>query len=467
MTTTDWQNPNNQNDNDLNLNFDFILDENDQKKQDSKKEEEILNFWILQENNEVKETISQNDEIKKEYNNQIQETIIEQEIKAPDIERKVNINSNNSLEEAKSEEVKTEESIPGEKNTEEIENTKPEDVEIYQTSMENFNNTINKLNEAKEQWIQKISSEQFEKQEIKEVKDENIVNSESNIWVIDLDNILWKEEWETKTTEVENTITQNQVIKENIDTTTESINNKNPYETITNKTNKDNNTSKEHKKHLIKVIWITAACVLWWFFILKTMYPIQFNSTDQWNENIENTNETPIEQEQTSETTEENTNETTVENEPSNEIIEENTQTNTTTETWHNANTQDIDPFQELDNIQTKDEIKKEETISTLQDYVTRWKEYLEIWNQTDNRDIIKYSTYIKVKWETYLKELETSETLDIQWLDVYLAQSSWYLIQLENLKNEELSKTETNNTWENQEIQESQTNWSWETNWI
>lgn len=461
MTTTDWQNTNNQNDNDLNLNFDFILDENDQKKAETIKEEEVPNFWILQENGDIKESPSQENNIEKNENNKIQEVIIEQEIKTPETENNENINLNNSLEG-----TKTIESVAGEANTNEIENTKPEEVEIYQTSMENFNNTINKLNEAKEQWIQKISSEELQKQEIQETKDENIVSTESNIWVIDLDNILWKEEWETKIKEIKDNIIQKQEIQENINTTTESINNennKNPYETITNQTNIDNDSSKkEHKKHLIKVIWITAACLLWWFFILKTMYPIQFNSdSSQENTNIENpVEENPFLQEPQPIAEEPVVEEPVIEESVVEESVIEETQD-------HNTTNEDIDPFQELDNIQTKDEIKKEETISLLQDYVNRWKEYLEIWNQTDNRDIIKYSTYIKVKWETYLKELETSETLDIQWLDTYIAQSSWYLIQLENLKNEELSKAETNSTWEKQEIQESQTSWSWETSWI
>ncbi|MCF7834906.1 hypothetical protein K9M48_02520 [Candidatus Gracilibacteria bacterium] len=511
MPTQDDQNTKNQND-DLNLNFDFILDEEDEKKQnETKKEDDLLNFGIVEEKQEIKkedkkEMIDNNPVVQEEIPVIQKETPILQE-ETPVVQKETPVIQEETPVVQKETPVVQEETPIVQEETpilqEEIPIVQEETPVIqeetpilqeetpviqeetpvvqeetpivqedkstknYEPSMDTFNQTIEQLNNSREQGEQKISSDNL-------IQNTNNIDKEDTNTqtqgVINLDDVLGDDNQVQDNLQFQST--QQEIPQETETTNTVPENpiaqdNKNPYETITNPTNTDNpDAKKEHKKHLIKVIGITSVCVIAGFFILKTMYPMQFNSSDT-QENPETTIETPVEEnpflqepEPVVETPIDNTTneETPVEETIPEEITtEEPLDTNTDTSNQdHNTTNDEIDPFQELDNIQTQEKIKEEESISTIQSYIARGKEYLEIGNETNNRDIIKYSKYISIKGESILKQLETADFLDIQGIDSYLAQSSGYLIQLENLKNEELSKPEiTDETGDNNETQE------------
>jgi hypothetical protein len=200
-------------------------------------------------------------------------------------------------------------------------------------------------------------------------------------------------------------------------------------------------------------------CLIAWFFILKTMYPIQFGATDWWP--VADTGTTaqivdippqdstipPTDIMFTWDTTD--TENTWTINELTWNILDI---------SWniqdHNITTWQWDPFQVLDNIQTQDEIKKQATIDSLKDFANKWQYYLDLWKQKWIKDMLKYWVYLTGKANIFVNQIENWEILDISSLDSNLAQFSVYLQKLQDLENapnttsQEQSGIQEQNTW-------------------
>lgn len=409
----DTKQPINQNTNDdLNIDFDIILDqseESNKNKEDSKptiqRSDSDLNFDLNPEL-QVKEQV-----IIKELTSPIQET---QEIIA--------------MPEVKIEEKETVQEIQS-NNTEILQTSS------YNPDLQSVNETIEQLQEAKEQWKQIITSNKLNDIPTTSTIDAKITQQETQkentipIWTMNLDDILPTSEIKTQSPIQD--IPQVQ-FPQSVQQST------NPYDIASQAIVKTE--ISWHKKHLIIVIWIVAACLIAGFFILKTMYPMQFGASNWWSwTNIDTTQETNPFQEATPPSTEEIIS--------TGEVLEITwTDQNIDELTWNILNlswdiqdhniTDQTDPFQDLDNLQTSDEQKKQATIDSLKEFVTQWEYYLNLWKEKKISDMMKFWAFLTNKSTTFINQIENWEILDISSLDWYLAQSSWYLQTLQDLEN-------------------------------
>lgn len=334
----------------------------------------------------------------------------------------------------------------------------------YNPDLNAANETIQQLQEAREQWNQTITSNKLEEIPTAQTFDAKITQQETQttnkipLWAINLDDILPATEIQTQSPIQD--IPQVQF--------PQSIQQpSNPYDIAPAQQSTLQPNINGNKKHLIMVVWIVAVCLIAWFFILKTMYPIQFGSTSEstWNNTTDtNTQATDLFQQTPPIPTEEMilTWETLI-NSWIDETINELTW-NIQDLSWdildHNVTTGETDPFQALDNLQTTDEQKKQATIDSLKEFVTKWEYYLNLWKQKKISDMMKYGTSLKIKSTTYINQIENWEILDISWLDAYLAQSSWYLQKLQDLENApDTTSQGQENTWFTETW--TQTDWS------
>lgn len=401
---------------DLNIDFDIILEQN----QEPEKSKEDLNINI--------ETIQKsgsdlNFDLNPEPQLKQQEVIKEIEVPMQEIQEKI------AIPEAKIEKNET---------AQEIEKT---DTEILQTSsynpdLKSVNETIQQLQEVKQQWKQTIASDKLNEISTTSTIDAKITKQETQIpnsipiWTINLDDILPTSEIKTQSPIQD--IPQ-VPFPQSVQQST------NPYDIATQTTVKTKTTWS--KKHLIMVVSIVAACLIAAFFILKTMYPMQFGSSNWWSwNNIDTTQEQNPFQETT----------------PlppaeivfTGEVLEETwTDQNIDELTWNILNlsgdiqdhniTDQTDPFQDLDNLQTSDEQKKQATIASLKEFVTQWEYYLNLWKEKKISEMMKFWAFLTNKSTNFINQIENWEILDISSLDSYLAQSSWYLQDLQKLEND------------------------------
>lgn len=445
---------------DLNINFDIILDKNEQ----SPKVEEDLKIDI-------------------ENKSQINSDLNFDLTPSPQIEEEISNKQDNNIVEDKEPETTVMPEIISEKietiaidNTEKIETKKETDNQIIENTENSYNpdlnaanQTIQQLQEAKQQWQQEISSDKLDNIQTTQTIDAKITKQETetvntiNVWVMNLDDIISPPEIKTQSP-IQDTpqIQFPESVKKS----------ENPYDILETTTQVKN--TWEHKKHLIMIIAIVLVCLIVGFFVLKTMYPVQFGTTNEWSWNNIESN-TPV--------TEPFQETTPPVEEP---ILSWETITNTWTtdqniniSTWdmgniswdmgdHNANPSD--PFEALDDLQTTDEQKKQTTIDSLKDFVSKWQYYLDLWKQNKISDMMKYWTLLKGKSNTFITQIENWEILDISSLDWYLAQASWYLQNLQELENASNTTAQEpnpqkensgfNQTWE----QETAPDWStWE----
>lgn len=435
-------------DDDLNLDFDIILDQNEEL--NKSKEESKLNS----EQNQQKDLDLDFDINPSSQENTQQSTekeVITPEIKTEELISTVNQTDNNSIEQ-----------IQDNEKTKQLDNTE------YNPSLKASNETIQQLQEAKEQWKQIISSNNLDEFptiqtiDAKIIKQETKPTNEITSWTINLDEILTTSQ-PKKETPIKD-IPQIQ-FPQSIQQSPK------PYDIAPQQTIKINND--EHKKHLIMIIWVVGVCLIAWFFILKTMYPIQFGSNNWWSwTNTENIDTTPQDPNPFQDTTPTTTTEDVIFTWENIEITW--TNENSDQISWniqeHNI-TGGIDPFQDLDNLQTQDEIKKQATIDSLKDFANKWQYYLDMWKEKWIKDMIKYWVYLTGKGTSFINQIENWEILDISSLDSYLAQFSISLQKLQDLENapdttsQEPSNTPEESSWFNQTWgQETAPEWStWE----
>jgi len=361
----------------------------------------------------------------------------------------------------------------------------------YNPDLKSLDQTIQQLQEAREQWKKIISSSELEEiptiqtintqtTQQEEDKLQEIDNSSINLdeilqenttqdknTKIDIDNINQeKEQKQIETPDQQSNIIDTQVNDQtNIQKTTqvpfpESVKkSENPYDIKNTNEPKKQDTSdkphKNHKKDLIIIIWVASALLIFGYFILKTMYPVELWQENWSNTYIENTQENnPFQEElnqennqQDEETNEESEHDITTQDQESEEIdndseLDEN-QIGDEQEDLDEENNQDVeildpvDPFEDLDNINTNQEIAKLELISTLQDFVQKWEYYINMGKTIWNSNITKYWLYLKKKWDEFINKIENWEILDISLLDPDLAQFYEFLEKLEELENE------------------------------
>ena len=305
----------------------------------------------------------------------------------------------------------------------------------YNPDLKSINETIQQLQEAKQQWKQTITSNKLDEIATTPTINAKIIQQETQTtntiptWTINLDEIL-------PTSEIKTQSPIQDIPQVPFPQWLQQATN--PYDIApqtTTKINKD-----WHKKHLIMVIWIVAACLIAWFFILKTMYPMQFGINDWWSwNNTDTTQETNPFQETTPSPIQEIVS--------TGEVLEDTWIDQSINElTWnildiswdiqdHNI-TDQTDPFQDLDNLQTSDEQKKQATIELLKEFVTKWQYYLDLWKEKKISDMMKFWAFLTNKSTTFINQIENWEILDISSIDWYLAQSSWYLQTLQELEN-------------------------------
>lgn len=153
------------------------------------------------------------------------------------------------------------------------------------------------------------------------------------------------------------------------------------------------------------------------FFILKTMYPIEFSNMFGWSETQTESEISTWVTEELPWTGEEITGATDV------GMIETGTGT-------HESATEDI--FGELDGIWGTTEEKPQDNISRLTDYVTQGNDFLTEWKAVGNNTMIKYGLYISKKSTTFLEKIANGE--EINNLSWYFAQFDKYITQLKEL---------------------------------
>jgi len=151
------------------------------------------------------------------------------------------------------------------------------------------------------------------------------------------------------------------------------------------------------------------------FFILKTMYPIEFAS-------MFNGSETPmhaVSEEVTG------TMEWITGNEMIGEIVE------TTWEIISEENSWDA-AFGELNDLTTTVAPQAETDVSRLTEYLTKGNDFVSQWNSINNNTVIKYGLYITKKSTAFLEKIANGE--EINNLSWYFAQFDQYISQLENI---------------------------------
>ncbi len=151
------------------------------------------------------------------------------------------------------------------------------------------------------------------------------------------------------------------------------------------------------------------------FFILKTMYPIEFAS-------IFNGGETPMHavSEEVTGTMEWLTGEVIT-----GEIV------GTTWEIISEENSWDA-AFGELNDLTTTVEPQAETDVSRLTEYLTKGNDFVTQWNAMNNNTVIKYGLYITKKSTAFLEKIANGE--EINNLSWYFAQFDQYISQLENI---------------------------------
>jgi hypothetical protein len=317
----------------------------------------------------------------------------------------------------------------------------------YNPDLQSVDTTIQQLQEAKEQWITSISSEELSQiptinnpiVQINEPQEVQIQPQDTG-W-INLDEILPQPQSTLPETTIQTPVQQTtQTQQVNKVPFPESIQKSlDPYD-LTKNTNQVQTKNKEHKKHLLMMVGIWSVCLLVGFFILKTMYPVQFGSnnwdtqyvpipqeeiqpqeeSNPFQENsLDNTGD--IAQQITQETDTDIDQSITNTGDMAQEITQDTIQNDIETvqqTTWDNQDhniTDQTDPFGMLDNFQTDEEIKKQATITSLKDF----------------------QLYLKKKSEDFVNQIENWEILDISSLDTDLAQLSQFLQKLQDLENE------------------------------
>jgi len=470
---------------DLNLDFDIILDKNDEPNKpkeeattSSKSNTDInsdLNFDINPSSlvkEEVKittntDTITQEiapiQEVQ-EPPQTPQEEVIIPEMAIPVVEIPVIEIPEEVVEKTIAPEITTEQ--PTTESTNEIPQTWDSS---YTPDLNSINETIQQLQDAKNEWKQTITSSELNEIPVIQTLDANIIQQEKEqektnevpSWSINLDDILPVPEIQPQAP-IQN-IPQVQFPQE-----IQRPNN--PYDMAPQQTIQTGIT--EHKKHLFIIIWIVAVCLIAWFFILKTMYPIQFGASDWWPAVDTGTTAQIVDmppQDNTIPPTDimftwdaTGTENTWIINELTWNILDI---------SWniedHNITTWQWDPFQVLDNIQTQEEIKKQATIDSLKEFATKWQYYLDLWKQKWIKDMLKYWVYLTGKANIFVNQIENWEILDISSLDSNLAQFSVYLQKLQDLENasntpiqgqtgiqEQNTWTQDPATWSNARIQ-------------
>ncbi len=122
---------------------------------------------------------------------------------------------------------------------------------------------------------------------------------------------------------------------------------------------------------------------------------------------------------------------------------EETTEGTGTTEMTGDA----FDAFEELDEIVTDmdpDPVQSDTTLKQLKEYNAEANTFLELSTKIDDKTMKKYATYIIVKSNQIILDIETNKEIDTKKVESYLAQFAGYLTQLRNLTYGESEPTET-----------------------
>lgn len=207
-----------------------------------------------------------------------------------------------------------------------------------------------------------------------------------------------------------------------------------PVQTIM-QTNIPHNKNKWVKTLLFTVMFVALGFTT--FFILKTMYPIEFN-------NIFGGNDTQMH------ASEEVTIETWMIDELSGNID------TMTGEDMSGTTEEEINNFWELNDLWTMTEENTEQTdVMRLTDYASKGNELLEQGKAINNNTVIKYGLYISKKATDFLGKIANGE--EISNLSWYFAQFDQYITQLEEILSptttetnvEEVSPTSSTNAFE------------------
>lgn len=289
------------------------------------------------------------------------------------------------------------------------------------------------------------------------LKTQNNTNNQS----FDLDSIIQQDQkLETTVPTVQNNILPPTTENNSIINTTNDLINITNNDTIIPTNNTIWNTIDNNQTPIASNIQNTIPTTKksWWFkktlttiifllltiasaYVLKTMYPIQYenikaNIFSIWEQSKDNNSiENIIENTGTT------NDELLIDGEF---IVEEQNDQLTWLEsinTWNSITTIESDPwfngFSDLEGIITwsnNTPTQIEQLTQELRNFISEWNTFLQLWTKTNDKTMIKYWTYISKKAESIVQSIENKEEIDIDSINWYITQFSWYLNQLTNL---------------------------------
>lgn len=202
--------------------------------------------------------------------------------------------------------------------------------------------------------------------------------------------------------------------------------------------------TQQKDKNVKILLFVVLFAVLWFisYFILKTMYPIEFGNMFNKNPIVE-TNEKDTEDGEEIENFADFENLEDIENSENEEKIEEltgvleeipeETTEENIPETGSNGHESADDfTFWELNELWNADGELELDDIGRLTDYVNKGIELREIGKELNNKTIIKFALYTKSKATSFLEKIAKGE--EISNLDSYFAQFDQYITQMEEL---------------------------------
>lgn len=253
---------------------------------------------------------------------------------------------------------------------------------------------------------------------------------------------------------------------------------------------------------ILMIVLMLAVLVGAGFYILKTMYPAEFDSLMGGNKQPEiqfidphaNKDNTTTPETNTGSTVEENNTETQTGSEHSaadhqnnivmdteENLVEDNTdtvedtipeETENTTETPEiieddtivedivddTIDEEEFNPFEDLDEMLEEETNPNQEIIDQLTEYNSQGEEFLDLGYAINDKTVIKYSLYITKKSTEFIEQLEIGEDIDISKVEKYLAQFGQYLTKLQEIVDESSNVPETSdagtgsqaNSWSN-----------------
>ncbi len=181
----------------------------------------------------------------------------------------------------------------------------------------------------------------------------------------------------------------------------------------------------------LKIAWLSFVLLILWWFVVKTMYPVEFNSllanvfwvTQQeqivpeylltWNVVTGDV-----------------------------EILSWDTLITDDLLSWTQDTSTWFDAFTELDTLWWIEEITPvvnphQATILQLQDFAVKGQEYLDLWRKTNDSVLTKYGLFISKKATELVTSLENGEQIDTQVVETYIASFSGYLNKLSLIVND------------------------------